>query len=177
MLISAKIPIDHRTFSAFWGKFTFLGTLPVFCLNQTDVLSGNIVHCTNLWCFFPTIWPFKLYLFQMDERPDRCKRVLSDAWVYSKVEDKPRPRAKFKPAISVGSGTPGPAEKHLRCGRSWDFGSTSMSSDFFFLGGSRSESIKGSFWTAQHFVVQLTSVGKSLISYDLERADRSFKVI
>lgn len=90
------------------------------------------------WVFIPqTIWPFKVDFFQADERPDRRVQVLSAAWLYSKVEDKPRhaPVLNLNLPSRSASKTSGPAEKHLRCGRSRDFGTRGdvVRSFFFFF--------------------------------------------
>lgn len=68
---------------------------------------------------------------------------------------------------------------HSGRGRSWDFGTTAMSSDLFFF---LSEGNPLGVFVEQHstFVVWLTSVGNSknsLISFDLGGADRSFNIV
>lgn len=91
----------------------------------------------DFFFFFQMTWPFKVDSFQMAEQPDRQIHLLSAAWVYSKVEDKPLHALVLNLNLpsQYASKVSGPAEKHLRCGRRWDFGTMVMSSDPCFFGG------------------------------------------
>lgn len=70
MLIPAKKPIDHRTFSAFRGNSPFIYLSVV----RVHVLSANIARRTDFdlffVCFFKLYGLSKFICFKMAEGPD-----------------------------------------------------------------------------------------------------------